>query len=117
MRRILTSVLVVAAGAAYQAQAPQSGAVQETFRTGVELVRLDVSVLDKDRRPIRRPTGAGFQHPEGGKRAAAGLGISRAGGRAAGGESPRSPGATPPPGSSRRPGGCTRSAPTSPPIS
>src|SRR5262245_2314489 len=53
MRHILTSVLVVAAGAAYQAQPPQSSGVQETFRTGVELVRLDVSVLDKDRRPIR----------------------------------------------------------------
>ena len=67
MRRILTSVLVVAAGAAYQAQAPQSGAVQETFRTGVELVRLDVSVLDKDRRPIRGLTAQDFTILEDGK--------------------------------------------------
>jgi len=67
MRRILTSVLVVAAGAAYQAQAPPSGAVQETFRTGVELVRLDVSVLDKDRRPIRGLTAQDFTILEDGK--------------------------------------------------
>ena len=67
MRRLLTSVLVVAAGAAYQAQAPQSGAVQETFRTGVELVRLDVSVLDKDRRPIRGLTAQDFTILEDGK--------------------------------------------------
>jgi VWFA-related protein len=67
MRRILTSLLVVAAGTAYQAQAPQSSAVQETFRTGVELVRLDVSVLDRDRRPIRGLTAQDFTILEDGK--------------------------------------------------
>ena len=67
MRRILTSLLVAAAGAAYQAQAPQSSRVQETFRTGVELVRLDVSVLDKDRRPIRGLTAEDFTILEDGK--------------------------------------------------
>ena len=67
MRRILTSLLVAAAGAAYQAQAPQSGSVQETFRTGVELVRLDVSVLDQDRRPIRGLTAQDFTILEDGK--------------------------------------------------
>ena len=60
MRRILTSLFVVAAGTAYDAQAPQSSAVQETFRTGVELVRLDVSVLDKGRRPVRGLTAQDF---------------------------------------------------------
>src|SRR5262245_50147508 len=67
MRRLLRSVLIVAAGAAYQAQAPQSSSVQETFRTGVELVRLDVSVLDQDRRPIRGLTAQNFTILEDGK--------------------------------------------------
>jgi VWFA-related protein len=67
MRRILTSLLVAGAGAAYQAQAPQSSSVQDTFRTGVELVRLDVSVLDQDRRPIRGLTAQDFTILEDGK--------------------------------------------------
>lgn len=67
MRRILTLLLVVAAGTAYRAQAPPSSAVQETFRTGVELVRLDVSVLDEDRRPIRGLVAEDFTILEDGK--------------------------------------------------
>ena len=31
-----------------------------TFRTGVDAVQLDVSVLDKDRRPVRGLTAADF---------------------------------------------------------
>lgn len=67
MRRILTSLLVVAAGTAYQAQVPLPSTIQETFRTGVELVRLDVSVLDRDRRPIRGLTAQDFTILEDGK--------------------------------------------------
>jgi len=48
----------VAAGAVLVAGAQQTA--QETFRTGVEIVRLDVSVLDKNRRPVRNLTAADF---------------------------------------------------------
>jgi hypothetical protein len=33
---------------------------QPTFRTGVDVVQVDVSVLDKDRRPLRGLTQADF---------------------------------------------------------
>jgi hypothetical protein len=42
------AVAVVAVGAARQAPPPQA----PTFRTGVDLIQLDVSVLDRDRRPV-----------------------------------------------------------------
>ena len=51
--RILASLLLAIAGAEYHAWSSQSDTPQQTFTTSVELVRLDVSVLDKDRRPIR----------------------------------------------------------------
>src|SRR5688572_9225865 len=38
-----------------------------TFRTGVDAVQLDVSVLDKERRPVRGLTGADFTVLEDGK--------------------------------------------------
>ena len=38
-----------------------------TFRTGVDAVQLDVSVLDKDRRPVRGLTAADFTVLEDGK--------------------------------------------------
>ena len=45
----------------YAAAAQQVPPVQPpTFRTGVDAVQLDVSVLDKDRRPVRRLTAADF---------------------------------------------------------
>jgi VWFA-related protein len=50
MRRAgLLGAVVLLAGAAVAAQQPQV----PTFRSGVEVVRLDVTVLDKNRRPIR----------------------------------------------------------------
>jgi VWFA-related protein len=46
-------------------QTPQSP--QSTFRAGVDIVALDVSVLDKNRRPVRGLTAADFTILEGGK--------------------------------------------------
>jgi VWFA-related protein len=60
IRRILPCLLVAIAGAEYHARSPQSNPPQQTFTTGVELVRLDVSVLDKDRRPVRGLTARDF---------------------------------------------------------
>jgi VWFA-related protein len=45
------------------AQAPQ----QPTFRTGTDVIRLDVTVLDKDRHPIRGLTASDFTVTESGK--------------------------------------------------
>ncbi len=44
-----------------------SSAQQPTFRAGVEVIQLDVSVLDKDRKPIRDLTKADFTVLEDGK--------------------------------------------------
>jgi VWFA-related protein len=49
------------------AAAQQLPQVQPTFRTGVDAVQLDVSVLDKDRRPVRGLTAADFTVLEGGQ--------------------------------------------------
>ena len=38
----------------------QPSGPQATFRTGVDVVQLDVSVLDKDRKPIRALTASDF---------------------------------------------------------
>jgi VWFA-related protein len=48
--------LGLTAGVALAVQAPQL----PTFRSGVDIVRLDVSVLDKERRPVRGLTAADF---------------------------------------------------------
>ena len=42
------------------AQQPQPGQKPPVFRSTVDLVHLDVSVLDKDRRPVRGLTAADF---------------------------------------------------------
>lgn len=55
------SLLVLAA--AQQLPPPQP----PTFRTGVDAVQLDVSVLDKNRRPVRGLTAADFTVLDGGK--------------------------------------------------
>src|SRR3954462_3414297 len=47
------------------AQLPQTPA--PTFRVGVDAVQLDVSVLDRDRRPVRGLTAADFTVLEDGK--------------------------------------------------
>jgi VWFA-related protein len=57
-----TAVLVAPAGAlSLSTQAP-------TFPSGVELVRIDVVVVDKDGRPVTGLTAADFEITEGGKR-------------------------------------------------
>jgi VWFA-related protein len=45
----------------------QSPAPQSTFRAGVDLVQVDVSVLDKNRRPVRGLTSADFRVLDDGK--------------------------------------------------
>jgi hypothetical protein len=40
---------------------------QQTFRTGVDVIQLDVSVLDKDRRPVRGLTASDFTVTEDGQ--------------------------------------------------
>src|SRR5437867_416727 len=54
----------VVAGSAQQPAAP---AQQPTFRAGVDVIRLDVSVLDKNRRPVRGLTADKFTVLENGK--------------------------------------------------
>jgi VWFA-related protein len=49
------------------AQQPAPTAQLPTFRTGVDAIQLDVSVLDKDRRPVRGLTAADFTVLEDGK--------------------------------------------------
>src|SRR5687768_18523808 len=50
------------------AQQPSPATTQlPTFRTGVDAIQLDVSVLDKDRRPVRGLTAADFTVLEDGK--------------------------------------------------
>ncbi len=54
----LAVVVACVAASAVLAQPQQTGRPQ--FRSGVDLVHLDVSVLDKDRRPVRGLTAADF---------------------------------------------------------
>ena len=63
---LLTSWLAVFVCASAQ-QAPPPPAQTPTFRTGVDAVQIDVSVLDKDRRPVRGLTAADFTVLDGGK--------------------------------------------------
>lgn len=60
MRHVHYVFAMTLAGAVLAAQAPQ-------FRSGVDLVHLDVSVLDKDRRPVKGLTPADFTILEDGK--------------------------------------------------
>lgn len=64
----LAGVVVCLGGLSIHSQAPQSPAQpQATFQSGVEVVQLDVSVLDKNRRPVRGLTAADFTILEDGK--------------------------------------------------
>src|SRR5262245_37542200 len=56
--QILAAAVCVAAGA---------GALRSQFRTGVEVVEVDVSVLDEKRRPVRGLTAADFTILEDGR--------------------------------------------------
>ena len=49
------------------AQTPAPSTPQTTFRSGVDLVTIDVSVFDGDRRPVRGLTAADFTVREGGR--------------------------------------------------
>jgi VWFA-related protein len=62
---LVASALIVASFS--QAPTPPSGQQLPTFRTGVDVVELDVTVLDKDRRPVRGLTAADFTILERGK--------------------------------------------------
>ena len=69
MRRIAACLAVSTACVAHLALSAQSTPppTQPIFRAGVDVVRLDVSVLDKNRRPIRGLTTADFTVLEDGK--------------------------------------------------
>ena len=69
MRRVAVCFAVSAACVARLTLSAQSGqpAPQTTVRTGVDAVRLDVSVLDKNRRPVRGLTTTDFTVLEDGK--------------------------------------------------
>lgn len=53
MRRTTTLLALLFAPALVLAQAPSASAPQAVFRSGVELVRLDVRVIDQDGRPVK----------------------------------------------------------------
>src|SRR6185369_17615077 len=69
MRRIsvMTLVVGVLAGVSEQAPRAQDAPQQPTFRTGVDLIQLDVTVLDQNRRPVQGLTAADFTVLENGK--------------------------------------------------
>ena len=59
----MRAIVVLSAAVALAAQPPQT----PTFRSGADVVQIDVSVLDKDRRPVRGLTAADFIVREEGK--------------------------------------------------
>ena len=65
--RLLAYLVVVLAAAHSGAQSPRSSDPQPIFRTGVDLVRFDVSVLDKNRQPIHNLRADDFTVFEDGK--------------------------------------------------
>lgn len=60
MMRLRTGLVLAAVACSCPAGRAQSGAPQARFRAGVDVVRLDVSVLDRDRRPVRGLTPEDF---------------------------------------------------------
>ncbi|MCC7010153.1 MAG: VWA domain-containing protein [Acidobacteria bacterium] len=69
MRRLVTPAAVLTAGLACSVVllARQGQDDVQTFRTGVDLIRLDVSVLDKARRPVRGLAAGDFTVLENGR--------------------------------------------------
>ena len=65
-RMALLAACASASVAVLQAQTPATNQ-NPTFRTGVDIVQLDVTVLDKDRQPVRGLTASDFTILEGGK--------------------------------------------------
>jgi VWFA-related protein len=68
MRRVL--VILAAFGGLWFAAglaAQEPAATDQTFRTGIDVIRLDVSVFDKDRRPVRGLTAGDFVIKEDGR--------------------------------------------------
>lgn len=69
-RRLAVACALVAAGGTWlpaQQPAPPPPGPQPTFQTGTDIVRLEVSVLDKDRQPVRGLTAADFTVREDGR--------------------------------------------------
>jgi VWFA-related protein len=71
LRRLVPAIVVMASGVVLVAiAAPQQTPPQEpppTFRAGVDVIQMDVSVLDKDRRPVHGLTARNFKVVENGK--------------------------------------------------
>jgi VWFA-related protein len=67
MRRLAALVLVGSICLAAVLAAQDIPASNQTFRTGVDVIQIDVTVLDKDRRPIRGLTAGDFVVKEDGR--------------------------------------------------
>jgi VWFA-related protein len=66
-RRVIAVVVAVTALAVVRSPAQEPARTDQTFRTGVDVIRLDVTVLDKDRRPVRGLTANDFVIKENGR--------------------------------------------------
>src|SRR5579872_4753346 len=64
---LLALVLPLQFQAALRAQQPAPGSAQEPFRASADVIQLDVSVLDKNHRPVAGLTAADFTVMENGK--------------------------------------------------
>ncbi len=67
IRWVMTGACVLVAGVWLVAQQPSSEQAPPAFRTDVDIVRLEVSVLDNQRRPVRGLTAADFTIRENGR--------------------------------------------------